>query len=719
MASKTQTGKTQASKAQNKTPTKTDTTLAEFTRRYFTALGATVHVDSVAPDERLDVQLTPALTAHFGRERLRLTFHVVESDDNFELVAHGSRVFDQMLALLSDRSAFTVLRAPARHTDGEALMHAIRPTNASVSRLRLQEKTRFVFAFTWRITYRADDKHQELYTTWMDDAARPLMEPGADAETIAALEQMLADADAAPVESNEAGETLPPRLPPLTQLVRIAEQARTYATYHADVRCVSHEAEILPRLYKTLNRLLTYYQQQIDEIQPARDPDGERRRTLEADLQRKVAEEIENHRLRVEVELIGYVALETPIAVADITLTTGRREVAVKVEQDRYSGRLHRPTCYACGAETAELSIDARGHVACARCTHLCAACNELVCSTCGVAPCPVCGAENCEECGRFCWACGQRACAQHISACPTCGDMVCHACQAECAACGVRQCKSHLRLDCVADEDGAHALICLHCAVRCPGCQQFTAHTGVCSASGQRFCQNCLVTCAGCGSVVGPGYSQHDPADRQPYCHTCLRECPTCHALTHELTTCSVCGREGCGACVHRCAVCARAVCAEHGLAMPACGHVVCNRDLEECSVCHDLVCPRCTPTCAICGSYHCEQDTTGCIQCGQEYCRACVSVAGLCATCASAALEGVAVERQALAWGAHEQAHALAPHYRWKRVSNRRYDIYFGEGFMMNMAVVVVDHQSEQRRVVMVRQLSALDRLRGLLGL
>jgi hypothetical protein len=41
-----------------------------------------------------------------------------------------------MLALLAERSAFTVQRAPARHTNGEALMQAIRPTNASVSRLR-------------------------------------------------------------------------------------------------------------------------------------------------------------------------------------------------------------------------------------------------------------------------------------------------------------------------------------------------------------------------------------------------------------------------------------------------------------------------------------------------------------------------------------------------------------------------------------------------------
>jgi hypothetical protein len=192
----------------------------------------------------------------------------------------------------------------------------------------------------------------------------------------------------------------------------------------------------------------------------------------------------------------------------------------VRVEQDRYSGKLRRPTCHVCGAETTELTIDYRGHVTCERCTHLCATCNELVCSACGVALCPVCGAENCEDVRRVCWACGERACGQHINACPTCGDTVCHACQTECmqrAAC------ASARATCgwIASPTnrGKRSLICPRCAVRCPGCQQYSAHTGVCSASGQRFCQNCLVACAGCGRVVGPGYYQIDPADRQPYC--------------------------------------------------------------------------------------------------------------------------------------------------------------------------------------------------------
>lgn len=725
-----------ARKSQQVTPPKGDMALTEFTQAFFSNLGATVSPSS--PDipatgktaqrsgsnaaDLLEVELTPDLREHFGRERLRLSFHASEPEAGVELVAHGSRVFDQMMALLDRRSAFTVQRAPVRHAGGEALMTAIRPTNASVSRLRLQERLRTLFAFTWRITYRADDKRQEVYTVWLDDEERLITQGDTERAGAGAaldLEQILTDAEPIPIERNEAGEILPPKLPALTHLVRLAERARSYAIYHADVRCVSHEAEILPRLYKTLNRLLTYYQQQIDEIQPARDPEGERRRALEADLQRKIAEEIENHRLRVEVELIGYVAVEIPVAVAEITLSTGLQEAQIRVEQDRYTGMLRRPTCYACGAETSDVTIDRNGHIACEGCIHLCATCNELVCAVCGVAACPVCGAENCAECGQMCWACGERACDAHISVCPTCGDAVCHACQVECAACGVRQCRSHLRADCVAEARGEQELICPRCAVRCPGCQQYSAHTGVCSASGQRFCQNCLITCAGCGRIVGPGYYQTDAVDHRPYCHACLMECPICQQMTHALASCDVCGRHGCSNCIGHCVACKRAVCSDHGLRMADCGHLVCNNDLQECGVCQELVCPQCTPTCAICGRYHCDEHTTGCVQCGQEYCSTCVNRAGLCETCASISVEGKEVAHASLDWEKHPQAREVMAHYRWVVAHNRRYDIYLGEGAMMSMAVVVVDRQKTEDRVVWVRRLSALDRLRNMLGL
>lgn len=710
-----------AAKSRTRASPKIESPLADFTREYFTRLGATVRAAGSTTGDQLYVELTPALATHFGREKVRLAFHSAEPIPGVELVAHGSRLFDQMMALLDSRGAFTVLRAPVRHSGGEALMSAVRFTNASVNRLRMQDGTRTLFAFTWRITYRADDKRQEIFSIWLDDEGRLLAQSGAtDAhQTIEALDQMLADAEAAPGEVNKAGETLPPKLPPLAQLVRLAEQARAYATYHADVRCVSHEAEILPRLYRSLNRLITYYQDQIDETQPARDPEGERRRALEADLQRKIIEEVESHRLRIDVELIGYVALETPTAVADITLRSGRHEVAVRIEQDRYSGVLRRPDCHACGAETNAVTIDHNGHITCERCTQLCATCNELFCTVCGVAPCPVCGAENCATCGRTCWACGEHACTEHIDPCPICGDSVCHACQTTCAACGVRQCRSHLRLDCVAGAAEEAALICPRCAVRCPGCRQYSAQHGVCSASGQRFCQNCLVTCTSCSRVIGPGFYAIDAADQRPYCNDCLRECPSCHALSHDLTGCVVCGRQGCAACVARCIACDRAVCAEHGMRLPSCQHLVCNRDLVECSVCHELVCPRCAATCPICAQHVCENDLVGCIHCGQEYCRTCVSHAGLCATCATVAAHGVAVDRDALDWGDDEQVRTIAPHYRWVAAGNRRYDIYVGEGAMMTTAVVVVERRGDQRRIVWLRRLTVLERLREMLRL
>ncbi len=70
-------------------------------------------------------------------------------------------------------------------------------------------------------------------------------------------------------------------------------------------------------------------------------------------------------------------------------------------------------------------------------------------------------------------------------------------------------------------------------------------------------------------------------------------------------------------------------------------------------------------------------------------------------------------------LAWDDHDQAQVMASHYRWVVTHNRRYDIYLGEGAMMSTAIVVVDRQADPPRVVYVRRLSALERLRGLLGI
>lgn len=702
-----------------------DRTLLNFTTDFFTLFGAQVTCSEAHKQQPvLEVELPPTLAEHFSRPHLSLYFHGSEPILGQELVAHGSRVFDRMLALLEDRSAFTLLRLPQRVAGGEQLLAALKPLNATIRDLHVQEQPQWLFVFHWRITYRADDKRQELYSVIVDESGARLLDvsdaPGREAGGLPPVDlaRLLADGESPPLERNEEGHLLPPKLPPVTHLARLAESARRYAIYHADLACVGHEAEILPRLHTALNRLTTYYQQQIEETHDSHDPEGEKRRALEADLGRKIAEEVENHRLHVQVELVGYVAIERPAAVLEMVLTDGKVSAPVRIVQDRYSGSLQLPACHACGAPLSAAAVDQSGHLICDNCIEQCRTCGEIVCSRCGVESCPVCGGNNCARCGHACWACGGRACAEHSSRCPTCGDEVCHACQTECSACGVRQCRSHLYADSVSGPGGVVQLICPTCAVRCPSCEQYSVQLETCSISGQRFCRNCVAQCAECGRTVGPGFFVVSPINRKPYCQECRRECPTCGRPTPFKVACAVCGSQGCPLCRPRCSVCARPLCAEHGKRMPGCDHVLCAEHIGVCAIGGEEVCPACHPPCAICEQPHCAQHTKVCLVCHQEYCSECVRANGRCDTCATIEKHGKPAQFLDKPWRPSPEIATLLPHYRWLELRNERYTVYWGEGAAFRAAVIVVQHTPGPERIVYSRRISMIDRMRGLLG-
>ncbi|MCL4862643.1 MAG: hypothetical protein KJZ93_24740 [Caldilineaceae bacterium] len=689
--------------------------LQQFTLDFFTHFGAKVTHPTRKKNAPVRVDLPSGLSSYFGRTALELCFHQAQLTPGRDLVTPGSQIFDQIMTFLDQRGAMTLQRLPARHQGGEALMQAARPVNVAIAGLHLHEDDQFVVAFTWRITYRADDKREELYTVLLDERGARLPQ-GGDADTTASgldLAELFADAEPPPVAHSAEGEPLPPRLPPMTQLTRLAEQARKYAVFHADLRCVTHEAEILPRLYKALNRLTTYYQQQMEETHDAHDPTGEKRLALEEDLRRKVSEEVENHRLRVDLKLVHYALVQVPVATAAMTLSDGHREIPVQIRLNRYTGALQRPCCHACGEETSAIAIDRDGHITCDACIRQCAACMEIVCAECGVSPCPVCERENCEGCGQSCWACGARACAEHISDCPACGDAVCHSCQATCTNCGVRQCRSHLRADHVAATHAVAEWVCDACAVRCPGCQQYSAHVGVCATSGQRFCEACLATCTRCGERCGPGFYQI--IDGWAFCTRCLISCPHCHTLTPTTHACITCGATGCVACSHRCAVCNEPFCADHAQRIEACGHVICGGHIAHCFACETPVCPLCEPACAICERHFCGIDSAQCQQCGQSYCRECVRRVGLCDTCATFHRTGEPVNMAAEPCATDPNVVNLIRHYHWTRTANRRYRIYLGQGSLTAQMVVVVDQQKASPMVVAVRKVAPLDRLLG----
>ena len=701
--------------------------LHQFTLEFFTHLQAQTQRLDDRPTGPVRVTLDETLQGHFGQPVLMLCFQHSDTAAGYELVAHGSRIFDHMMAYLQLRSAMTVQNLPKRFVGGEELLGAIRPLNASIADLRMAEQTEHLVVFHWRITYRAEDKHEEVYTVILDAEGQRLLttedthgsgpeinnggtnngisDNEVNVSSAINLTSILADAEDVPPQYNEDGHPLPPRLLPMTQLTRLAETARKYAIYHADVRCVSHEAEIYPRLYKALNRLTNYYNQQIEEVYDAHDPDGEKREALEVDLQRKIAEEVENHRLRVQVDLNSYAILQIPMASAEILMRDvmhdNPREAKVRVQRNRYTGQVTLPACYACQSATAQVTLDRHSHITCNDCVEQCASCQDILCASCGITACPVCDKEICESCGQSCWACGERACHEHISTCPLCDDMVCHSCQDACSHCDTRQCRSHLRADCVTEETQQSQLICATCAVRCPGCEQYSARVDSCTISGQQFCANCLQNCVRCGNQVGLGLYQlvlkgalgEAPGEEVAYCINCLIECPDCGALTPETQQCARCQTSCCHSCGQQCAVCQQFFCLAHAEKVGACGHVVCDAHGASCAIGQEAICPVCEAVCAICDRYYCSEHATTCRRCEREYCSECIRISDICDTCATISRDGEAVDIATEPWAEHPEVAPLVGKYKWLRAGNQRYTIYFGENALMASAIVVIE--------------------------
>lgn len=716
--------------------------LRAFTIHFFGLFNAQVKPLDRRKHCPLQVTLPAEMAEHFGKPDLTLAFQSVEEGSGYELVAHGSRIFERMLAWLDRRSAHTVLRLPVRAGSSHELMQAIRPRNAGIANLRLTEQVAAIYAFHWRITYRADDKREELYTVVLDERGTRLMPegdggavvgaafPGGDAaRPFSALSLDLLLNDAEPLGPPPADDTAQvngdqetARLPALAQLVRLAETARKHAVYHADLRCVAHEADILPRLYKALNRLTSYYGQQIEEVYEAHDPRGEKRAALELDLERKRAEEVENHRLRVQLDLIGYAVLQAPVARADMTLSDGQHSAPMQVTLDRYTGALHRPACHACGREAGDVALCRNGHICCDDCIVQCDHCGDVLCAACGVLPCPACGRTNCETCGVVCQACGERACSEHTATCPVCHDRVCDACMEPCAICGVRQCRSHLRADSVAAAEGRAELVCAKCSIRCPGCRQYSAHYGLCAISGQRFCARCLQTCADCGRVVGPDYAvtvRDGNGSPRVYCRECVTECPACHAPMREQYACHTCGASCCDACARVCHVCGERFCAAHAGVAAGCGHVLCREHAAICAIGKEVVCTACSEPCAICDSYYCAHHQATCAWCGKVYCTNCVhTTGGLCKTCAAAfgGRNYVHIEEEPCFASANVKA--LAGRYSWRRGGNRGVTVYVGENGV-NTVLIVVRHTPGGKDAVITRRLSAFEFSQGILSI
>lgn len=650
----------------------------------------------------LHVTLTPDLAEHFGKPDLQLVFSAAHVSPFHDLMAYGSRAFDRLMGYITNHGSLIQRALPERYPDlaTRGLPAGLSLVNCQTTRITTRRSGRWLCQFNFHLSFRADDKREELFAVALDEAG----------QVIADWNALLEQSQPAPADSETARHDT---------LAVLAEEARRRAIYHADQQCAAIEQEILPRLHKTLARLVSYYEEQALEIQERSDEPGraeEQRAQLRTDLQRKMAEEVENHRLRITVTLFSMAQLEEPVweHVLHLRQQPEGDTVRLPVVRSLFTGALEPPQCHVCDAPTLAVGLCAHGHITCRDCLARCHACARDLCLDCGLQGCSSCKELLCDDCAVVCHACGQWACTQHSARCPVCQETTCFTCQDVCAGCGARQCRGHL----VADHLATAHLLCSRCAITCPHCARPSAQTATCDYCGQVFCQACVQRCVVCDGIFCLTHVVPAPLEKGSICKRCLVACPHCGTEAIKVNTCATCGREGCRACQVACAECGTMLCLEHGHICYYCHQPYCDWHIDHCLVDDEVVCSAHALACPGCDRTVCPQHRQSCAVCTLDYCPDCVDRENrVCHTCQQLE-EAEPVDLHHEPIGADADVAALADRYTWRSVRNRHYTIYHGSRLLQHVTLVAT-HEGQLLRTQHHRRAGRVASwLRSLLG-
>jgi len=495
-------------------PDHSPTHMRAFAIDFFSAFGA--QIEYRAGDE-LTVHLSPELAAHFGKTPLYLTFRAVELSPFEDIVVYGSRVFEQMIAWLdggdarSGRGLYAALHLPARYArpiDNDAPPPGLTWHNVSVESFS-HSKISLYTVFNFRIVYTSDDRREELLTVVLDEQGEPHPE----------LTEAYRDA----VEPNEL-----PRLASET-LERLAERAVALVQTKARQRGAEIEAEQRARVERTLAQLRRFYEQRIAEVDEAEDEEDaagqEERAALKAflneELARKLAEEVDRHRVRAEITPVNWATLTIPMQHYKLTL---RRPNGVSqtltVAHNLHSGALTPLLCHACGQPIVTLGLCDNGHLAGPECLHTCAVCGRDICTACGMVSDPIGGEWVCADCAVRCDACGQLFIPAHTAPCAACGRMHCRRDLRRCPVCGQQFCTAHM--------------------VKCGVCGELRClnDARVCQAGGHPVCEQHYALCPVCGQGMCPDHTVTCTLCHQTACKACVDVrgvCRTCNDALHS----------------------------------------------------------------------------------------------------------------------------------------------------------------------------------------
>jgi hypothetical protein len=424
---------------------------------------------------KLSIELSEELRKAFKQDELHLVFDARDVDEESELVTHGSYALNTIYHFLQDRGGKIVSKLEEKYKPVR-LEEQIKIYNGSIKSIKQKKEKVVDILFNFKVSYLSDEKLEDIFTLGVDthgtvfDAGlyyndrvmqdvQPLPQKGSIDVTRKDLE----------VQFREC-------------LKAASERAQSYGK--------SLQNDILKRLHRNISRVKGYYTAQIQELHRNQPSYEEKRLHLERELDHKLKEEINNHKLRIVLKLLSYHIIERPEVKLNVKLSSDSATGDVMMEMvfDPYSGEIDLGICPVCRSVVERIVISHDGRIGCTHCTFVCATCKKTSSDLPHAAACVVCSEPLCVNCQTECVSCGQPVCDKHHHVCSVGNEIVCTTCLKSCGVCNKGLCSDHTFL-CHA----SHETLCFEHRVICKGCRRIYSPNYVQRLKkGEKICTEC-----------------------------------------------------------------------------------------------------------------------------------------------------------------------------------------------------------------------------------
>lgn len=405
--------------------------IRDFVVAFFESRDASV----LSENGRLIVHLPDDLKEAFGKPKLDLVFNSRDIDEDSELVTHGGYVLSKIHGLLQGKGQKVVSALSERFPfDAPSIRKQIVVKRGSVSAFKGKRLNSVDILFNFKITYLSDEKIEEMHSVVIDKYGN-IFQPY----------DYYHSEDIVPKTEKKSGKVT------RKYIENSFRECARHVSEYAKTEGARHKNEILQRLHKNISRLKGYYEAQIEEISPT-NPQYEQKRALHVgEYEKKLAEEIENHGMKIVLSLVSYQIIERTDIECRLEITgevAGKRRKTPYTHTalfDPYSGTFDLGLCAACSAPASELVVTDGNALACSHCAYACSSCLSTY-SRFRINPsaCKTCGSEMCEGCAARCFDCGQPVCPEHSKVCGVGQEVICGDCASHCQVCEKELCEDH-----------------------------------------------------------------------------------------------------------------------------------------------------------------------------------------------------------------------------------------------------------------------------------